>query len=311
MNSTVLITDCDMGDAVLEREVLEAAGVRVVHADARTEDDVIRSVAETGATGLLVQYAPITRAVLEACPAVQGIVRYGVGLDTIDLEAASDLEVAVSNVPHYGSNEVADHAVTLLLALLRGVPWWSDATRRHGWPARGELQDPLELSQQTLGLVGFGAIARAVARRAQAFGITVIATDPFAEAAAFDAAGVRAVDRDELWSSSTAVSLHAPLIESTRGAVDATTLSLLPAGSVLVNTARAGLVDRGALEAALDSGTLAAFGTDVWWDEPASPTDSLAAHPRVLLTPHVAWLSPGSILRLRKEAAEILRDMLI
>jgi D-3-phosphoglycerate dehydrogenase len=311
MSGVVLITDCDMGEASLERQVLEPAGFTLLERTARSEDDVIAAVGETGATGLLVQYAPITRRVLEACPGVRALVRYGVGLDNVDVAAAADAGVAVSNVPHYGTDEVADHAVTLMLSLLRGVPWWSASTANGEWPARGAHPDPAELKEQVLGLVGFGAIARAVARRAQCFGMRVIATDPYVDAAVVADLGVEPASWEEVWRRSTAVSLHAPLNDATRGCVDAVALGLLPRGAVLVNSARAGLVDRGAVEAALTAGQLGAFGADVWWDEPARPDDELIRSPRVLVTPHIAWLSTGSVLRLRRQAAEILRDALL
>lgn len=303
MTETVLITDYDMGEPDVERNILSEAGHQLATGTCRSEDDVVAAVAQSGAVGLLVQYAPITRRVLQACPSVRSVVRYGVGLDNVDLDAAAELGVQALNVPHYGSAEVADQAMSLLVSLLRGLPWWSAATRRGEWPARGELPDPLELGECTLGLFGFGAIARQVALRAQAFGMTVVAHDPYVPADVFGAAGVRSVDWTDLWSASTAVSLHAPLTEGTRGIVNAEALDLMPAGGFLVNTARAGLVDRAALEAALASGRLAGAGLDVWWQEPALPSDPLLGHPRVVITPHVAWLSPGSVDRLRAGAA--------
>lgn len=310
MKGTILITDCDMGRPDLERAVLTSAGYDLVPAECRTEDDVIAAVAECGAVGMLVQYAPITRRVLEACPDVRGLVRYGVGLDNVDLDAAARLGVPALNVPHYGAAEVADQAVSLLVSLLRGLPWWSAATRRGEWPTRGRLPDPLELSRCTLGLFGFGAIARQVARRAQAFGMTVVAHDPYVAAADFEAAGVQGVGWDELWRLSTAVSVHAPLTDDTRGIVDSDALGRMPRGGFLVNTARAGLVDRDSVEEALASGQLAGAGLDVWWQEPADPADELLRDPRIVVTPHVAWLSPGSIGRLRSQAAERLVDVL-
>lgn len=307
---TVLITDCDMGPADLERGVLEPAGHDVVHAACRTEDDVVEAVRASGAVGLLVQYAPVTRAVLEACPGVRALFRYGVGMDNVDVAAARELGVVARNVPDYGSAEVADHAVTLLLSLLRGVPAWSARTAAGQWPVRGDLPEPRELRECTLGLLGFGAIAREVGARARAFGMDVVAHDPFVADADVTAAGARPVGFEELWSSATAVSVHAPLTEGTRGVVDARALDLMAPGSFLVNTARAGLVDRAALEGALASGRLAGAGLDVWWSEPADPADPLLADPRVLLTPHVAWLSPGSVRRLRTSAASRLLDVL-
>ena len=310
LTDTILITDCDMGEPTLEREILEAAGFRMVEASCTSESDVIATVAETGAVGLLVQYAPMTRHVLESCPTVRGLVRYGVGMDNVDVAAAADLGVTALNVPHYGSAEVADQAVTLLLALLRGTPWWSSATRRGEWPSRGDLPDPLEISECTLGLFGFGAIAREVAVRAQAFGMTVIAHDPYVDAANFAAAGVRGVTWEDLWTGSKVVSIHAPLTAGTAGIVNSAALDLMAPGGFLVNTARAGLADRESVERALASGQLAGAGLDVWWTEPADAADPLLRHPRVIATPHVAWLSPGSIRRLRSNAASSLVSVL-
>jgi D-3-phosphoglycerate dehydrogenase len=311
MSRIVLITDCDMGPADLERSVLEPVGWTVVHGQCRTEEDVVATVAETGAAGLLVQYAPITAAVLRACPSVRGLARYGVGMDNVDLATAQELGVAALNVPDYGAAEVADHTMALLLSLLRGVPRWSAATAAARWPPRGALPDPLELRECVLGLLGFGAIARRVAARAMAFGMQVLAHDPFVPPARFSAGGVRPVEFDELWRSSTAVSVHAPLTAATTGLVGTAALTLMAPGSFLINCARAGLVDRAALEAALAEDRLAGVGLDVWWEEPADADDPLLRDPRVVVTPHVAWLSPGSIRRLRSSAARRLLDVLV
>lgn len=308
MSPTVLITDCDMGPARAEKAILEPAGFSVVHEACRSEADVVAAVERTRAEGLLVQYAPITADVLRTCPTVRAVVRYGVGLDNVDVAAAGELGVDVSNVRDYGSDEVADHAMALLLSLLRGTPAWSHATAVGQWPIRGDVPDPRELRETTLGLLGFGAIARQVARRAHAFGMTVQAHDPFVDAEDVAAAAVRAVSFDELWATSGAVSLHLPLTDRTRNIVDAAALGRMPVGAFLVNTARAGLVDRGAFEAALLSGRLAGAGLDVWWQEPADPEDTLTRHPGVLLTPHIAWLSTGSVQRLRRSAAAILLE---
>jgi D-3-phosphoglycerate dehydrogenase / 2-oxoglutarate reductase len=306
----VLITDCDMGPADLEREVLATAGLELTHLACRTAADVVEQVNAHRASGLLVQYAPIDRAVFEGCPQLRAVVRYGVGLDNIDLEAAAEHGVAVAGVRNYGTNEVADQATALMLALLRRLPQWSAATQMGGWPARGAIADPLELSTCTLGLFGFGAIARAVAGRAAAFGLRVLAHDPYAPVEAFAVHGVDRVDSQRLWSEATAVSLHTPLTAETAGAVNAEALGRMAPGGFLVNTARAGLVDRDALTAALDDGSLGGAGLDVWWTEPADPDDPLLRHPRVLVTPHVAWISPGAVRRLRIGAAHQLLALL-
>ena len=310
MDRTILITDCDMGPADLEREVLEPAGWRVVVADCRTGPDVLDAVREHRPAGLLVQYAPMTADVLAGCDGVRALFRYGVGMDNVDEAAAARLGIVARNVPDYGSAEVADHAVTLLLSLLRAVPPWSAAVAAGQWPARGERRDPRELAVTTVGLLGFGAIAREVALRCRAFGTTVLAHDPFVAPDAARESGVELVGIEELFSRSDAVSVHAPLTEGTRGVVSAAALGRMRPGSFLVNTARAGLVDRPALEAALADGTLAGVGLDVWWDEPPAAGDPLLRDPRVLVTPHVAWLSPGSARRLRTFAAQRLLAVL-
>jgi D-3-phosphoglycerate dehydrogenase / 2-oxoglutarate reductase len=311
MSHTILITDCDMGPADLERSVLEPAGWSIVHGRCRTEEDVVAAVRETGAVGLLVQYAPITAAVLRACPSLRALARYGVGMDNVDVATARELGVQTLNVPDYGTAEVADHTMALLLGLLRRVPAWSAATAAGSWPARGDLPEPLELRACVLGLLGFGAIAREVAARARAFGMQVLAHDPFVPSAEMEAAGVRPVEFDDLWRDSTAVSVHAPLTAATTGLVGRSALGLLAPGSFLINCARAGLVDRAALEASLSDGRLAGVGLDVWWEEPADADDPLLTDPRVVVTPHVAWLSPGSVRRLRTSAAQRLLDVLV
>jgi D-3-phosphoglycerate dehydrogenase / 2-oxoglutarate reductase len=306
----VLITDCDMGPADLEREVLAAAGLKLTHLACRTAADVVKHANAHRASGLLVQYAPIDLAVFKGCPQLRAVVRYGVGLDNIDLEAAAQHGVAVAGVRNYGTNEVADQATALMLALLRRLPQWSAATQAGGWPARGAIADPLELATCTLGLFGFGAIARAVAGRAAAFGLRVLAHDPYAPVEAFAAHGADRVGWHRLWSEATVVSLHAPLNAETAGAVDDEALGRMAPGGFLVNTARAGLVDRDALTAALGDGSLGGAGLDVWWTEPADPDDPLLRHPRVLVTPHVAWISPGAVRRLRIGAAHQLLALL-
>ncbi|WP_432562147.1 C-terminal binding protein [Kineococcus sp. SYSU DK003] len=312
MSTTVLVTDNDSGPATIERGVLEPAGHRVVEAACRTEADVVAAVTEHRPAGLLVQYAPMTREVLRTCAdlGVRALFRYGVGMDNVDEAAAWEAGVVARNVPDYGSAEVADHAVTLLLSLLRAVPTWSAATAGGNWPARGELRDPAELRVTTVGLVGFGAIAREVARRLLPFGCTVVVADPFVAAQDAAAHGVELVDLPDLFARADALSVHAPLTEQTRGVVGADAFARMRPGTLLVNTARAGLVDRGALEAALADGTIAGAALDVWWTEPAAPDDPLLRDPRVVVTPHVAWLSPGSAHRLRRLAAERLLEVL-
>lgn len=295
-----------MGEATLERAILEPNGYEVIHLSCRSPEDVINAIDELKPLGLLVQYAPITREVITNAQSCQGLVRYGIGLDNIDLTAAKEFGFFAHNVPSYGVNEVADHAMSLILTLLRGVHTWSMRTRSGNWPTRGILQDPAELCETTLGLLGFGQISRVVASRAKAFGMTVISFDPFVDEQTFKAFGVEGVDWDSLWKSSNLVSIHAPLTDQTRGIVNKNAIQMMQPGSYIVNCARAGLIDRSELEEILKTPILSGVGLDVWWQEPADQNDVLIRDPKILVTPHIAWISPGSIVRLRSDAAKKL-----
>ena len=307
MRQRVLITDSTIGDATIERALCVPAGYALIQDQCRSEDDVIRAIGEWQPVGILVQRAPITRRVLAACHGVRVIVRYGVGLDNVDVHAAEEFGVRVLATPGYGSNEVADHAMTLTLSLLRGLSNWSRGAAMGEWPRRGRLPDPVELDHATLGLLGFGAIARRVAVRARSFDMRVIAHDPYVETP-FPDRGVDGVNWDELWHRSTVISIHTPLTDATRGVVDRSVLGAPGGPSFIVNTARADIIDRASLEEALQGDGLLGAGLDVWWEEPPLASDALIRHPKVLLTPHVAWLSTGSVSRLQTMAVTALLE---
>jgi D-3-phosphoglycerate dehydrogenase / 2-oxoglutarate reductase len=301
--SFVLLTDCDLGDPDVERTVLAEAGIELVERDCRTEDEVI--AAAEGAVGMLVQYAPIGARVLAALPQLQAIVRYGVGLDTIDLAAAADSGVRVLAVPDYCTDEVADHTLALLLSLTRGIVESDRALRAGEWPEARTFGTVAALRGRRIGLVGFGRAGQAVGDRCRACGAEVVAYDPYSDPAELRAAGVEPVDVDEVFRSDV-VSLHLPLTEATAGFVDARRLALMPPHGILLNVSRGGLVDEAALLEALEAGRLGAAGLDVLADEPAPRDSALRSHPRVALTPHIAFYSPDSLARLRRAAAERL-----
>jgi D-3-phosphoglycerate dehydrogenase len=301
--SFVLLTDYDLGEPDVERGVLAEAGLELVQRDCRTEDEVI--AAADGAVGLLVQYAPIGARVLAALPHLQAIARYGVGLDTIDVTAAADRGVQVLAVPDYCTDEVADHTLALLLSLTRGVLESDRALRAGSWPEAYTFATVVALRGRRVGIVGYGRVGKAVADRCRAFGADVCAYDPNLEPGELRAAGVEPVDRDDVFRCDV-VSLHLPLTQETAGFVDAGRLALMPAHGILLNVSRGGLVDEAALVESLDAGLLGAAGLDVLADEPASHDSVLRAHPRVALTPHIAFYSPDSLARLRRGVAERL-----
>jgi D-3-phosphoglycerate dehydrogenase / 2-oxoglutarate reductase len=299
----VVITDCDHGDVDPELAVLDGHDVELRVLACRTPEEVAAQAG--GADVLINQYVPITAAVLDALPRCRLVVRYGVGVDNVDLQAATERGVWVANVPDYGRDEVADHTLALALALLRGVVALDRSVRDGTWdldPAR-----PLRrLATLTWGVVGCGAIGTAVAGRAAGLGMRVLGYDlPTVRSEA----PIERVPLEELLEEADLVSLHAALTPDTRHLVGAAALARMRPTAHLVNTARGGLVEEAALLAALDDGALAGAALDVLEREPPDELGwRLARHPRVVATPHAAWYSEEAFHTLKSEVArEALR----
>jgi D-3-phosphoglycerate dehydrogenase / 2-oxoglutarate reductase len=264
------------------RELLEEVGATVEEAPPPwAGDDVV---------GLVVWGARVGDAELARLPGLRVVATPSVGYDHVDLEAARRRNVCVCNVPDYCVDEMADSSLALLLALLRGVVALDRSVRDGRWDctAAGPLR---RLAETRLGIVGFGRIGRALASRALALGLEVWATDPAVPAAESSAAGVRPASLADLLAACEAVSLHAPLTSSTEGLLGAAELALMPPGAVLVNTARAGLVDEGALLEALADGRLAGAAVDALPVEPPSAEHPAPQAPTLVVTPHAAWYS--------------------
>jgi len=300
----VLVTDAEYSSLDIESGVLAAAGHELRLASCKTAEDVIE--AGTGVDAMLVQYAPITAAVFEALPQLGLVSRYGVGVDVVDTDAAQRHGVWVCNVPDYGTTEVALHAVAMLLALLRNLAGHDREVRTGHWDYHlgGELRRPSSL---TLGVVGLGRIGRMTAERAAPWFSAVVGYDPYLPDVAWPQ-GFERVGILDLFARSSAVTLHLPLTEDTRGLVGIELLGSMPPGSYLVNTSRGGLVDLDALLDALDSGQLAGAALDVLPQEPPPDDHPLLTHPRALITPHVAWYSAEAEVELRRKAAQNIVD---
>lgn len=233
------------------------------------------------------------------------LVRAGIGYDVIDVDAATAAGIWVANVPDYCVDEVADHAMLLLMAAWRRLPELEAVWRAGSW-VNASLVPPVSRARgKRVGIVGFGRIGRAVARRAQGFGFEVVAHDPLVSDQNLRAADVESVALDDLFATSDAVTLHCPLTAESRHMVDSARLARVRPGFVLVNTSRGGLVDLAALDEALEHGQVAAAGLDVLEDEPAPDlTRSLFQRPNVILTPHLAWYSLEARRDLALQAAE-------
>jgi D-3-phosphoglycerate dehydrogenase / 2-oxoglutarate reductase len=292
-----VITATGFGDATIERAILEEAGFEVDVTDALTSDELVEAAGS--AVALLVQFAEVDGATMDRLPALRIISRYGVGVDTIDLDAARRQGVVVANVPRYGRDEVALHATSLILSLLRHLPGFDRSVRQGAWDHRatGSVAAAHEL---TLGLHGLGRIGRTVADRAGVWFGQVIANDPHLR----DGGDVELVPLDELFERSDVVSVHVPLTPETDGAIDRRRLRLLGPGGYLVNTARGGVVRLDDLLEALDAGELGGVALDVQPAEPLPRDHPVLEHPNVILTPHVAWYSEAAEADLRRQTAE-------
>jgi phosphoglycerate dehydrogenase-like enzyme len=298
---TVVIADF-LEDAEHEAPVL-GPGVRIVVARSHHEDDLAPALGEADALILFHDIEAMTDATFARAPRLKAVVRAGVGYNNVDLLAAGRRGIAVCNVPDYGTEEVADHALGMLLSLVRHLPE-SDASMRRGeWDYR-ICSNAVRLRGKTLGLVGCGRIGTAMALRAKAFGLDVAFYDPYVAPGLDKALGIRrAGSIDALLAESHFVSLHCDLRPSSRHLIDAKALAALRPGAILVNTARGPVIDQSALLPALDSGRLYAAGLDVFEHEPLDD-DRLRRHPRVLLSPHSAFYSREGFIELRTKAAE-------
>jgi len=259
------------------------------------------------ADAVLVTYAKLTGELLRQLRRCQAIGRFGLGVDNIDTKTAAELGIVVTYVPDYCMHEVSDHAMALLLALARKIPFSNKLVQSGRWemPAVVPLR---RLAGQVLGLVGFGNIPRALARKAKAFGFKVVAYDPYVADDVFVACGAEPVSLETLLARSDAVSVHAPLTPATRGLIDAAAFARMKQGAVIVNTARGPLIDEQALLAALDSGRLGGAALDVVATEPLPKDSALVGRDNVILTPHTAFYSVEALDELQtKCAADVAR----
>jgi len=297
----VVVTDYVFPHLEVERQVLGRVGAELVALQAHREEELLEAVADADA--LLVCFAPVTARVVEAARRCRVIARYGIGVDNVDVRTATARGIVVTNVPDYCVEEVSDHTLALLLACARRVVWLDRKVRAGRWDARDAV--PIRrLSGQTLGLVGFGKIPRLVARKAQAFGLRVLAFDPYVDPAVMREHGVEAVGLRALLERSDYVSVHAPLTPQTEGLVDEATLRWMKPTAYLLNTARGRIVKEGALVRALERGWIAGAALDVLPTEPPPKDHRLLRLENVILTPHVAFYSGESLQELQRKAAE-------
>ncbi len=288
----------------IERSLLSRIDAELILAprDCLTEEEVIRVAGEADA--ILAREAPIGSRVIRALTRCRAIVRYGVGVDNIDLETAKRRRIYVANVPGYGTEEVSDHAAALLLACVRRL-LQRDTCLRQGI-LESDIQDPVyRTTGKILGLIGYGQIGRAFHRKWKGFlPARVLVFDPAVAPEVIRGNGAEPATLEEVFSCSDYLSLHAPLTEKTRHLVDADRLKRMKPTAILINTARGGLVDEDALAEALAAGRIAGAGLDVFETEPPPADHPLLSLPNVVLSGHVGWYSRDAVHELQRRAAE-------
>ncbi|HZD17259.1 MAG TPA: C-terminal binding protein [Actinomycetota bacterium] len=298
----VVVTDHVFAHLDQEREILAAAGHELRYeGNLRTADEVREAVGPADA--VLNCYAPIPAEVISATNGCRIVARYGIGLDTVDIPAASAMGIVVTNVPDYCIDEVSDHALALILALGRGIARLDRSVRAGSWDAM--VARPLHrLRDETLGLIGFGRIARRLAEKAGPIGFRILATDPYLPSEVIGSAGVEPMDLPSLLERSDVVSVHAPLTEESRHLLGASELGRMRPGAFLINTSRGPLVDLDALLDALEAGRLGGAALDVLEEEPPDPDHPLLRRDDVVMTPHTAFYSEESMAEQQRKAAE-------
>jgi D-3-phosphoglycerate dehydrogenase len=301
----VLITDHVFPGLDIEHEVLAPLGAEIVLAPSVDEDTLVELASDV--QGVLACFAPVTERVIDAAAAggCRVIARYGIGYDNIDVAAATRHGIVVTYVPDYCLDEVADHAMALLLAAARGLVPAGREVAAEGWKI--DHSNVHRIAGRTLALIGLGGIGRRVARRAQAFGIKVVAYDPFVESIDMPDV-VRADSLEQALSRADFVSLHVPATAENHHLINAETLAQMERAPVVINTSRGGLVDLDAAVAALDAGQIAGLALDVTEPEPLPAGHPLRTHPRAIITPHMAFHSVEATEELQRRAAtEVLR----
>jgi D-3-phosphoglycerate dehydrogenase len=300
----IIITDCDHPSVEIERAILSEIDPELILANCNTEDEVIEAAKD--ADGIINQYAPFTRKVIKSLNRCKIIARYGVGVDNIDVEAATEYGIIVANVPDYCVDEVSTHTMALILACARGITLLDRKIRDKKWDFT--LAKPLFRTQgKTLGLFGLGRIARSVAQKASGFGFKIIAYDPYVSKVNGE---IKLVKLSQLLSDSDFVSIHAPLTIETRHSFGENELKVMKKTAYLVNTSRGPIVDEKALYVALKEKWIAGAALDVMEKEPPDWEDPLLKLDNIIITPHSSFYSEESYVELKTKVAESVRSVL-
>jgi D-3-phosphoglycerate dehydrogenase / 2-oxoglutarate reductase len=310
MSSTVFITDYTIADVLdIEESILGPAGLTLIRAQCTTEAEVLAALEGVDPVAIITQWAPTTAAVMDKCPSLKVVSRNGIGVDNIDLDYCKQRGVAVTNSPRYCIPEVADHAVSLILALQRKLVYTTDKVRGGEWGT--DYLIPIRRTcELTCGIVGMGAIGRAVVQRVRPFFKEVIGYDPFVKEVVVDDKPVELVSLDALLERSDFVDLHVPGTPETRHLLSAAAFAKMKPTAYIVNTCRGIVIDTEALVEALGTGQIAGAGLDVHEQEPLPMDHPLRRFPQVIITPHAAFYSEEAVEDVRKDTVVNIANFL-
>ncbi len=300
MSFKVLVTDYVWPNTEPERAVLAKIGAELIEAPDASEDTLVSMVVDVDA--ILTCFAQVTENVIRAAKNCVVIGRFGVGFDNIVVDVATELGIAVTYVPDYCVEEVSDHVLALLLSWDRRIPLFDNSVRTTGWGSIPLNMPMLRLRGKKMGLLGYGRIGRMVGQKAQAFGLDVLAYDPYVPA---DSAptGITMTDMDTVLRESDFISIHSPLTPETENLISTRELALMKPTSFIINCARGPLIDEEALHDALSNNRIGGAGLDVLVDAHPSLDNKLLNLDNVIITPHVAFYSPEAVLELEERAA--------
>lgn len=301
MKKKVVIVDHREEGFELEKKVFALEDVELSICLPMNEDELIESVKD--AYVLIFTSSRINEKVIRHLVNCKLLIRYGIGLDNVDIKVASEKGIYVCNTPGYGTYAVAEHAFSLLMCINRKLLFLDHRVRNQIWNM-DNLTPVYSLRDKTLGIVGFGNTGRFVSEMAEAFNMKIIVFDPNINAESADKYNVKSVGFDYLISNSDHISIHAPLTQSTRNLFNKEVFQKMKYGSTIINTSRGGLINQTDLIKALKSGVIAGAGLDVFENEPLDSRDELLSLPNVVLTPHIAWYTEESMVNLHRELVE-------
>lgn len=304
----VYLTDSEFSDYIYEKEEIEKVGGIIERLSCKTEEDVIKNCQD--AMGLIVQYVPITKHVLESLPNLKVVSRMGIGVDNIDIEAATKLGIYVSNVPDGSLEEVSSHALALLMALSRKITILNNTVKIDKNWSMQSARPVKRFTVQTLGFLSFGRIAQRLAEKAKPLGLKMIAFDPYLPKDIAKQYDVELVNLETVLEQSDYISIHSPLTDETKHLINDKTLKKMKNTAYLINTGRGPIIDEKALIEALINKEIAGAGLDVLEREPIEKDNPLLKMENVIITPHAAWYSDEALIDIRSKVARGVAEVI-